>query len=206
MATDIIYYNGFKFIRYPNSKNWSESKYYSGWVNGKKKRIHRYKYEFEIGSIEKGMHIHHIDENTLNNEITNLEKKKGFQHLSEHSKQRFIDNPEWAKEFHLAGVESAKEWHGSELGIEWHKQHAKNNSFGVFDYGKDRCEECNSEYDRKTKATKFCSNKCKTKNRSKSGIDNIEKECIVCKNKFIANKYARPNTCSRICGRKTIKI
>lgn len=205
METDIQYYKGFKFIRYPESNNWAERKYYSGWVNGKKKRLHRYKYECEVGSIEKGMHIHHIDENTLNNETSNFEKKKGFQHLSDHAKQRFIDNPGWAKEFHSSGIESAKEWHKSEAGKIWHKENAVKCSFGKFDYGKGNCEKCGIEYDRKTKRTRFCSNKCKTKSRIESGIDNIEKECIVCKNKFVANKYARPKTCSRFCGRKLIK-
>ena len=197
METDIIFYNGFKFTRYPNSKKWAERKYYSGWVNGKKKRLHRYKYECEVGYIEKDFHIHHIDENTLNNDISNLEKKCRIKHVSQHIKERVENNKEWLNRFHLAGIESAKEWHKSKEGLEWHKEHAKKTNFGVFDYGKDNCEECKKEYNRKTKRARFCSNKCKSESRRKSGIDNEKRFCKICNSEFETNKYSKIVKCKK---------
>ncbi len=195
MEKDVIFYNGFKFTRYPNSKNWSESRYYSGWVLGKKKRLHRYKYECEVGDVGKDFHIHHIDENTLNNDISNLEKKCRTKHVSEHIKERVENNKEWLNRFHLAGIEAAKEWHKSKEGSEWHKEHAKKTGFGNFDYGKDNCEECKEKYLRKTKSARFCSNKCKSESRRKSGVDNEKRLCKKCNSEFETNKYSKIIKC-----------
>src|SRR5690606_24291069 len=104
--------------------------------------------------------------------------------------------------FHAAGIAKAPEWHRSKEGIEWHKQHAKNNNWGVFDLPEKECEKCNKEYKPKTSHSKFCSNKCKSAWRRESGVDDVKKKCPVCGIEFTRNKYRRSEACSISCGRK----
>lgn len=65
------------------------------------------------------------------------------------------------------------------------------------------CEYCGAEY--KTKGvnknrSKFCSNRCKSRWRRASGIDNVEKICKYCGEKFITNKYSGAIYCSNKCA------
>lgn len=62
------------------------------------------------------------------------------------------------------------------------------------------CDHCSVFFQTKSiHEQKFCSKKCKTAYRRKSGIDNVEGECIICKNKFFYNKYVNNLTCSAKC-------
>lgn len=160
-------------------------------------RLHVVVWEFYNGiKVPKGFHVHHIDENTHNNDISNLEIIEGTEHLRMHGKKRVKENKEWFKEFHAKGIEKEKEWHASEEGIEWHRQHAIKNRFGNKTYGEGVCEECGETFIKKKKEThKLCSNKCKSRSRRRSGVDNVEANCIVCETVFIKNKYSKTKTC-----------
>ena len=57
-------------------------------VNSKRHMVHRLIYEYFIGNIPKGYHIHHIDGNKQNNSIDNLECISP----SEHNKRHHKDN------------------------------------------------------------------------------------------------------------------
>ena len=205
MQTEIIEYNGERFTRYPQSTNRTERVYFSGWVkiNGKqtKKRLHWYKYFIEVGGIPKGFHIHHIDENPLNNSIENLQLICGKKHIGEHSKKALATNPIHKAKFHAAGIEAAKVWHKSDAGREWHSQLASRR-MSEREYITKKCLVCEKEY--KTRAvqseTKFCSNNCKSEYRRRSGVDNIKAQCIVCGCEFIKNKYSAKKCCSRKCS------
>src|SRR5699024_5430833 len=85
---ETIIYDGYKFHRYKQAKQESDRRYYRGWVdiNGKntKTYLHRYVWEKYNGNVPKGFHIHHIDGNFSNNDISNLECKERSTHLSDH--------------------------------------------------------------------------------------------------------------------------
>lgn len=151
------------FIQYFNGKPFRLQKGERYFNNGAKK-MHVFVWEYHNGQkVPKGFHIHHIDGNSKNNRIENLELVEGKKHLSEHAKSRVKKNPEFFKDFQKKGIAKAPEWHKSPEGIEWHKEHAKKCNFGTFDYGIKKCEECDGEYSAKTKYQRFCHNNCKAK-------------------------------------------
>ena len=147
-----------QFYRGKSFKLQSGERYFN---NGARK-MHWYVWETETGrKREKGFHIHHVDGNTWNNRIENLQIIEGRKHLSEHAKIRVQNNPEWLKKFQSAGIAKAPEWHKSPEGIEWHREHAKKCNFGHFDYGMSNCEHCGKEYKKRTTTAKFCHPNCK---------------------------------------------
>ena len=91
-------FNGKDFKLYPREHYFSRGT----------KRMHVQVWESVNGKTPKGFHIHHKDGNTWNNSIDNLECIEGKKHLSIHGKERFKNNPEWAKAFHAKGIEKAK--------------------------------------------------------------------------------------------------
>lgn len=146
-------FNGKEYYLYPKEH------YFSKGAN----RLHKIVYESINGKVPKGYQIHHKDHNTWNNNIDNLECVEVNKHLSMHIKERIKNNPEWFKLFHKNGIESAKEWHKSNEGIEWHKQHGKlswiNREYKVL-----ICEVCKKEYKtRHAGISKYCHQNCKAK-------------------------------------------
>lgn len=149
-----------------------------------------------FGNVEKGHHIHHIDGNKSNNEHSNLQELTAKEHVSKH------DSPERrAKNLvHINGIRQlTKEWHSSEEGLEWHREHGlktwdERKPFEV------QCKYCGKIGETKIYHQDFCSNACKSSWRRKEGIDDIERQCPICNLKFRVNKYAKTQTCSRKCG------
>ena len=163
------------------------------------KFMHREVWKFYNGDIPKGYHIHHIDGNPENNDISNLQMIEASEHLSMEGKRRHAENPEWSREFHLKGIAAAPKWHSSKEGKEWHKRHAKKFNFGKQTYGNRECDVCGTEFVAKSNHQRFCSNKCKSKYRRDSGIDNITIKCKSCQTIFTKNKYEKREFCCRKC-------
>lgn len=186
---NIQFFNGQKYKLHKNER------YYSKW----NRRLHREVWEYYNGEIPKDYHIHHVDGNTHNNNIENLNLIHKRLHLKFEGKKRFKNNPKFAKEFHAKGIVSAKEWHKSEQGIQWHKEHAKIYTFGVFDYPEKECLQCTKLFKPKTKQTKFCHNNCKSAFRKKQGTDNQKRICKKCGVEFECNKYNQQQNCKRGC-------
>jgi hypothetical protein len=163
------------------------------------KKMHRDVWAFYNGEIPKGHHIHHIDGDVTNNDISNLQLMEASAHLRMEGIKRHKENPEWSKQFHTKGIEMAKEWHKSPEGREWHKQH------GVEAYAKRKpvsmvCQKCHKEYETtKMSNSKFCSNNCKCAFRKASGIDDVKRNCVVCQTEFTCNKYHPQTKCKRGC-------
>lgn len=169
----------------------------------KGRRLHRAVWEKHNGKVPDGYHVHHIDGDRSNNSIDNLALMEGHDHLSEHMKApdrvaRSRQNIETARE-------AASKWHGSEEGRGWHSRRGKENwqKRALQTY---ICTECGKEFQTKhifgEGQNCFCSNKCKTRYRVKSGVDNVERVCPVCGKTFSVNKYSETECCSRECGRK----
>ncbi len=90
-------------------------------------------------------------------------------------------------------------WHGSEAGIEWHKKHGKE-TWLIRESVQKVCEFCGSDFKTKLHHQTWCSNKCKSAERRKSGIDDVNIICEKCGTQFKGNKYAKLRFCSRKCG------
>lgn len=202
MQVERIVFDGREYRRYPESGRRCDRVYFTH-NNSRKKiylRLHREIWRKCNGEIPEGYDIHHVDGNPLNNEISNLECKERSKHHSDHGYEREND-PKWIK----MAQEAAKEWHRSDAGRAWHSLHAKeiwNDAKPV----ESQCDECGASYKTIIRhgRDRFCSNKCKTRNRLKSGVDNVSRDCVVCGKTFVINKYTKTQSCSRKCTGKVI--
>ena len=169
-----------------------------------KKRLHRYVWEFYNGEIPEDYHIHHIDGDKSNNDINNLKMLKSKEHLSYHSKKYCEENRKKVLEnLKNNAIPKAIKWHKSDEGHKYHKEQYKK---GLRNFTKNKvlrkCELCGSDFETiNTKTGKFCSDKCKSKNRRLSGIDNEIRVCKFCGKEFSINKYSKTKTCSRSCAK-----
>lgn len=194
-----IYYNGLKFTRDDFSGYYLNST--------KRKRLHRYIWECEVGVIPKGYHVHHIDHNKWNNNISNLELINKSRHASHHGSINAKDNyDKMIKNLNEVARPKASEWHGSVDGIEWHKEHYRKYGHKLYISSTLKCIKCGVEYVTTNKSSKFCSNKCKSKYRRDIGVDDVYRVCEVCGCNFKASKYSKTKTCSRSCGSRLSAI
>lgn len=193
-----IEYNGLKF-----NKDDKTGYYLSTTnVNGKRKRLHRYVWECNYGEIPKGYHIHHIDKDKGNNSIENLELIKAGRHSRLHLTELATDEFKEKRKVNIKenALPKAIEWHKSEEGRKWHREHYKK-GLGQMEKEIFQCDYCGKEFQSISMGrNRFCSNKCKSAWRRKSGIDDEERICVICNNKFITNKYSKAKTCSGRCS------
>lgn len=187
-----VEYRDLKFYRDDERGYYLSTKKYKG----KRIRLHRYKWMMEKGEIPEGHHIHHIDGDATNNDISNLQLISPREHVLLHP------NPPIPEEQIQDFIEKAKKWHRSKEGREWHSQHIKK----IQSNFKERtsiCQYCDNEFTTQNmKIPKFCSLKCKAANRRKSGVDNEARLCKWCGESFEVNKYHKTETCSKRCGIK----
>lgn len=188
-----IIYDNRKFSLDPRMK-----KYYGGRVNGKNWSLHRYKYTKEIGPIPEGWHIHHIDGNCYNNNISNLMAIEPKAHSKLHPASE-----ETKKKWQQAGIKKATVWHSSDEGVNWHKDHYENNIKPMWETRVERpCTFCQKSHKSKRKnpeLNSFCSNNCKSAWRRKNKPDKKIFNCAKCGQEFESLKYL-PNTyCSKEC-------
>lgn len=130
--------------------------------------MHRYVWERHHGGIPSGFHVHHIDGDKANNEISNLEVLSASEHSTHHGGTNKWVGSE-ANKKQLASINhKAKAWHSSPEGIEWHKKNGKAAWEKRVLYAKN-CIECGAEYETPypTRA-KYCSNNCKAKANRRS--------------------------------------
>ena len=172
-------------------------------INGKRKRLHVYIWEKENGPVPNGFNVHHVDEDKMNNDISNLKLLSVHEHQHLHSKERFAKNPEWEKRFIEQGQKCAKKWHGSEAGHEWHKLHFQKNKDALFREREVICEYCGKKFIAHIgKKHHFCSGNCKSAYRRKMGYDNETRKCIICGKEYVCIKYSKGRTCSKECSGK----
>jgi len=198
-----------EFILYKNEVFWLQKsgKYYcSGRKDKTKERLlHRRIWEEHKGKIPPDHHIHHIDDNWKNNDITNLECIPRSEHLRLHILERFsCDEYRKSNKKQLKDAQkNAKKWHASEEGREWHSKNAKmqNEKRGAEKYF---CANCKKEFYSKSFGKVFCcSLRCTIKLRNNKAKTKFESECRNCGKKFKHPKLIgkiRYKGCSRACS------
>lgn len=103
-----------------------ETYYFCGFYFQRKgKRLHREVWKYHNGDIPKGYHVHHIDGNTHNNQIENLQLIDKNTHLSMHMSKP--DRVEKSRKQLKEATKKAPEWHSSEDGKKWHSIRGKEN-------------------------------------------------------------------------------
>lgn len=170
------------------------------WGSPGPSNLHRAIWEHHNGPIPEKHHIHHINGDPFDNRIENLECISAFKHNSEHAKRPDSWSNSARNKKHLRSIRpKAAEWHRSPEGRKWHKRHAKRTLLALPEHTK-RCDFCGDEYrtTRKKKA-RFCSNRCASAQRRRSGLDNEQRSCAACGTGFTVNRYEKTRTCSRKC-------
>lgn len=174
------------------------------WQNTKtRERMHRYVWKHYYGDIPKGFHIHHLDGDKSNNDISNLAMVSPKAHANIHKETRSQETWDKLRENCDRIRPLTKAWHASEEGHNWHKEHYENTKDKLHAEREFVCENCGKPFTAVGNGlNRFCCNACKSAWRRKSGVDDIELTCPVCGKVFKTNKYSGNKTCSRECGRK----
>lgn len=203
---EVCFYRGVIYRRYPDSDDSSARGYWKPENSAKVAGfdyLHRQVYKDFVGEIMEGGHIHHKDKNTQNNSPTNLE----CMYKTDHYKLHGDEMPEWRKKWLRDRIpviqQKAQSWHSSPEGIEWHRQHAIEFGFGKYEGEEAECDQCGEIFITRSRHNRFCSNACKSAWRRAAGVDDVEKACVVCGEKFVSNKYAKADHCSRKCAATT---
>lgn len=199
-----VEFNGIVFRRYPDSKRMEDRRYFkphAGHIKRGVEALHREIWKAHYGPIPDGWHIHHKNGDTGDNRIENLECLPGARHLSMHGAQP--DRAEWAREQMDKIRPLASEWHRSEAGREWHRQHGRDAWIGKQPV-KHICDQCGAEYETLAShdAVRFCSNNCKSAWRRASGVDDEQRVCAECGETFTTNRYNKTACCSLSCAAK----
>ena len=160
-------------------------------------------------AVPKDCCVHHIDGNTFNNDIINLECVPIKEHLSAHAKNN-LKNPIYVAErleILNKAREKATEWHRSPAGHEWHLKHSKEIAEkNINKTYKGICLYCGKETISKQPFTMFCNDECGRKYKKKNGKYDYESLCVICGEKFKGtknNSYApKRQTCSKTCANR----
>lgn len=191
-----VEYDGLIWHRYPNSTRRTDREYF---VRGNR-MLHRYIWEKFNGKIPKGCHIHHIDGNCSNNDISNLKCVTIKQHISQEHKLTIEQLQKCRQNLQQNALPKAIEWHKSEQAKQFHSDIGKK-SWGNFVPTLKHCIVCGKQfYDRsRQQSGKFCCGACASKYAR-----NVKttKECEYCGKKFVTNKYYPARCCSRSCSAK----
>mgnify|MGYP002622439099 CR=1 FL=1 len=172
-----------------------------------RKRLHQAIWIAHNGPIPKGYEIHHIDHNKENNDISNLACITKEEHHRIHNEEMSDELRNWYRDnLNTNARPKAIEWHKSEAGKEWHKEHIrqqiKNGTINkkiIF-----RCSQCGEEFEsiaRNLNGNHFCSNNCRAKflRHSRSQDKSDVRVCCICGKTFNCSKWSVTTTCSKNC-------
>ena len=144
-----------------------------------RKHLHQMVWITERGSIPKGYEVHHVDFNRENNDISNLVCITRAEHRRLHADLLTDEERQWRKS-NLANTArpKASEWHKSEAGKEWHRQHIRQqiengtlNKKIMF-----KCTMCGKEFEsvaRNLNGNHFCSGACRARHFRKRRRESI---------------------------------
>tara|TARA_R110000822_G_scaffold150925_1_gene290050 strand:- start:215 stop:898 length:684 start_codon:yes stop_codon:yes gene_type:complete len=175
--------------------------------------LHRDVWAFYNGEIPIDHHIHHIDGDTSNNTIANLQCLPAKEHRLEHREDKSVRGKSKESLEHLAKIRPLTvAWHQSKEGRAWHSEHAKKFLCGEnkpVAYSKvipveKVCIVCNESFVSKNpNSQEYCSNKCVSKamrlrNKVDKPIVYFDKKCEHCNND-IHTIYGYKRFCNSVC-------
>lgn len=169
----------------------------------KAKGLHVAIWEFHNKTtVPKDCCIHHVDGNTFNNDISNLECVKRVEHLKYHAQQKYNDPTYKQKVVECLNSvrESAKAWHKSEEGRRWHSEHGKK-IMSQREPINLTCGYCGEMFQSIQPWAKYCSSKCYDKMRRRTDRVEVKGTCIVCGNDFTSTKSKKQKLTTRFCSK-----
>lgn len=202
VESESVFFNGIEFRRYPNAKNWSDRMYFRPGGSDAKRGVRAYHhelYESVYGKIPSGYHVHHKDNNPLNNSIDNLEAIDNDHHQARHGDKTKSDEYKTSRVENLNRIRPlAAKWHSSLDGREWHSNHGKETWVNRKPVDK-RCEVCGGIYQTfMPSRSKYCSPQCKEAKRRTTSRSEVIKQCSC--GKSFTTKYRNRQYCSRSCA------
>lgn len=123
--------------------------------------LHRAVWQYHNGEIPEGFAVHHKDHNKANNRIENLELLSHSDHSKHHAKHNDWVGSEQNRQQLIEAGQKAKEWHASDEGRAWHKEHGKKcwDSRPMYEL---ICLMCGDSFESPwPNKTKFCHQNCK---------------------------------------------
>lgn len=122
--------------------------------------MHRAIWAHHHGPIDPGFHVHHVNGDKGDNRIENLELLSASEHTAMHSKDSRWVGSDANREQLRQSSQKAAEWHGSKIGLDWHREHGKNTWAKRSKYSK-VCEHCGTSYETYwPNKSRFCSRNC----------------------------------------------
>jgi len=206
-----IEYRGVMYKRNPESSEWSKRVYYLAPRGSGRSYLHRDVYVDTYGAILEGHHIHHRDFDPFNNVPENLVALSPSEHQKLHRERNGKFDEERLAIHRATTLKAAAEWHGSEEGRAWHREHGKRTWEGRSPDGVFTCPECGTEhagyFANRGEPTKerYCSSSCRQRGDRRQGKrENWGEEvsCAFCGNAFKRIPSTQQETCSRSCGAK----
>lgn len=166
------------------------------------RRLHRAVWEYYNCTVPEGYHVHHIDHDKSNNDISNLQLMAAEEHRKIHGIELTEVEISWRRKNLMDNaVPKAAEWHGSEAGVQWHKRQYERTKEKLHEKLEFVCEECGKSFTAVSNGqNRFCSNSCKSANRRKSGKNSIVRVCAICGVEFSTDKYKKTVCCSPKCA------
>jgi hypothetical protein len=206
-TTEVAYFRGLAYYRYPNALRVGLRKYFRRAVGRTKVAfLHRVVWEFyHKRGIPKGHHVHHRDGDTGNNLIGNLELLSAADHARRHHQGHCSP----ATRAHLERArELGRAWHSTESGVAFHKRAATETAEALPSVevackvcGQTRLVKQIGRHGRKV--SDFCSNRC----RYAGGADHEDRTCRVCSKPFRCLPWRKPDTtCSRSCANQARRL
>jgi hypothetical protein len=169
------------------------------------KLAHRYAWEQCCGAIPEGFHVHHIDRDRGNNDISNLLCLSAEDHKQLHidEDETFQRRAQRAAWFKRRVMPKAKDWHRTEEGRAWHRQHVRNSLAKAWEPVDLNCSVCGARFQAIPRAgSRFCTNKCRAKYRRDSGLDNEVRSCVHCGKDFTCNRFKKTRYCGPTCANR----
>ena len=169
--------------------------YFADSSSDTERRLHRAVWLAYHLHIPEGFHVHHEDEDRSHNQIENLLCLPGGEHIRHHNLERREELAEIGRKYQPR----TKEWHASEAGRQWHKQHYQNTAEKLHARHEAPCSCCGKVFlaseSIKNSDVRYCSKSCKAHARRQSGVDDVARVCGKCGAGFMANKYSARKSC-----------
>lgn len=147
-------FNGIRYYRKPTG-------YYKAGIEVGGEYMHRAVWALHNGEIPAGHHIHHVDGDRANNEISNLELLSASDHSKHHAQGNSWVGSEENKRQLVAASGLAAAWHRSEEGRNWHSKHGRE-SWKKRARVEKSCEVCGKKYlTAWPNQSRFCHPNCK---------------------------------------------
>ena len=196
-VVETVVFNGNTYRRYPASKRRQHRVYfqYHGESKATPRYLHRDIWVAAYGAIPDGYEIHHDDGNPLNNDLGNLLCVTKAEH-------RRLDAARGANRTPavLANLDRirplAAAWHGTPEGLAHHRAiGAKSIASKRRNPTRYACIQCGEPFTSIGPPSKFCSGRCASKHRRESGVDDVDRRCVVCPEMFRVNRYVKTKRC-----------